>query len=72
MADVNWSEVVREFLSKKVKREAFLKEVGRMLESEEEKELVKWSVELGRKAKKGRFERLLKELSPEARKKLGY
>ena len=58
---VNLSEVVRQsillFLLEKTK-------------SPEEKELVEWSVELGRKAKKGRFKRLLAELSPEERKEI--
>ncbi len=36
----------------------------------EEKEMTDWSVKLGRKAKKGRFKRLLSELSSEERKKL--
>jgi len=50
--------------------------------SKEEQELIKWSVDLGRRAKKGRFKRLLAELplkeqedllkglSPEKRKKI--
>ena len=40
------------------------------LNSKEEQELIKWSIELGRKAKEGRFKQLLKEVSPETRKKL--
>src|SRR3989338_5539450 len=64
---VNWSEVGREELSKREKMaEALLKK----LNSPEEQELVKWSVELGRKAKKGRFRKLLSEVSPETREKL--
>ena len=47
-----------------------LEEVRKRLDSKEEQELMKWSVELGRKAKKGSFKRLLKELSPEMRAKL--
>ena len=70
LPEINWSEVTREFLSDKVKRLAFLKELEKRLESKEEKELTKWSVGLGRKAKKGRFKRLLAELSPERREEL--
>lgn len=63
---VNWSEIDKIDLLKKMK----LKELSKKLESKEEQELIKWSVELGRKAKKGRFKRLLSELSPEKRKEL--
>jgi len=59
---VNWSELIR--------REVLKHDLLRKLDSEEEKELVKWSVELGRKAKKGRFKRLLDELSPKEREEL--
>jgi len=63
---VNWSEIAREVLLEKDK----LEELRRRLDSKEEKELTKWSVELGRKAKKGRFKRLLAELSPKEREEL--
>lgn len=58
----NWSEVALNAIKLRLLR--------RKLESEEEQELTKWSVELGRKAKKGRFKRLLSELSPEKRGEL--
>ena len=70
LPEINWSEVTREFLSDKVKRLAFLKKLEGQLESKGEQELTKWSIELGRKAKKGRFKRLLAELSPKAREEL--
>ena len=64
---VNWSELAREELARR-------KKIGEMLlkklHSKEEQEFIKWSVELGRKAKKGRFKRLLSEVSPETREKL--
>ena len=60
---VNWSELAREEI---IKREKLLKQ----LESKEEQELIKWSVELGREAKKGSFKRLLSELSPRERDRL--
>ena len=63
---VNWSELTRE---ETLKKENLLKLLER-LESEEEKELIKWSVELGRKAKKGRFKKLLSEVPPEIKEKL--
>ena len=58
---INFSEVVRQ---------AILLFILEKTKSPEEKELVKWSVELGRKAKKDRFKRLLAELSPKERKEL--
>ena len=70
LPEINWSEVTRGFLSEKVKRLAFLKKLEEQLESKEEHELTKWSVELGRKAKKGRFKRLLAELPREKREEL--
>ena len=70
LPEINWSEVTRGFLSEKVKRLVFLKKLEAQLEFKEEQELTKWSVELGRKAKKGRFKRLLAELSPERREEL--
>ena len=64
---VNWSELVREKLyEKEAKAEMLLKK----LHSKEEQEFIKWSVELGRRAKKGRFKRLLSEVPPETREKL--
>lgn len=63
---VNWSELDKIDLLNKMK----LKELSKKLESKEEQELIKWSVELGRKAKKGSFKRLLSELSPKKREEL--
>ncbi|MFH0875605.1 MAG: hypothetical protein V1859_06720 [archaeon] len=63
---VNWSETAREELLKRSEQENILKR----LESEDEKEFIKWSVELGAKAKKDRFKRLLAELSPDEREEL--
>ena len=59
---VNWSELARQ--------EIFKHELFTKLNSPKERELVKWSVELGRKAKKGRLKRLLAELSPKERAEL--
>ncbi len=64
---VNWSELIRERL---IEREKKAKLLLRKLHSKEEQELIKWSVELGRKAKKGRFKELLSEVSPKTREKL--
>lgn len=56
MPELNWSESVREFLSEKVKRAALLKKLDKMLENSELTE--KDALELGRKIKKGRLEKL--------------
>ena len=63
---VNWSEIDKIDLLKKMK----LKELSKKLESKEEQEFIRWSVELGRKAKKESFKRLLSELSPKRREEL--
>ena len=64
---VIWSEIVREELARRQKIGSLLLE---KLNSKEEQELIKWSVELGRKAKEGRFKRLLSEISPKRREEL--
>jgi len=64
---INWSELIKRLLIERRKQAEQLLE---KLNSEEEQELIKWSVELGRKAKKGRFKELLKELSPKKREEL--
>jgi len=64
---VNWSKVARENLLTKEE----LEQLHKKLESEEEKELTRWSVELGRIAKKNGLKRLLAELSQEERRELG-
>ena len=57
---VVWSELVKQEL---LKRQELLNKFN----SSEEQELIRWSVELGRKAKKDSFKRLLSELPPEKR-----
>ena len=64
---VNWSKLIKTLLTERRKQ---AKKLLKRLNSPEEQELIKWSVELGRKAKKGRFKNLLKEISPETRKRL--
>lgn len=66
MSWVNWSELAREEI---LKREKLLKILAQ-LKSEEEQEFIKWSVELGRRAKSESFKKLLSELSPEEREEL--
>jgi len=64
---VIWSELVKEEL---LRRQKITNLLFKKLNSKEEQELIKWSVELGRKAKKGRFKRLLSEISPKTREEL--
>jgi len=63
---VNWSEVARENLLFKDRLEQIRAKLG----TKEEQEFIKWSVELGRKAKKGSFKRLLADISPKVREEL--
>ena len=60
---INLSELVKQELLKR-------QELINKFNSKEEQELIKWSVDLGRRAKKGRFNKLLTELSPDIRDKL--
>ena len=60
---LNRSELARQELLKR-------QELLNKLNSKEEQELIKWSVDLGRRAKKDSFKRLLKKISPEVREKL--
>jgi len=54
--EVNWSGLVRQCISEKAQRLQLREELlGNM---KKEKELIDWSVELGRKAKRGRLENL--------------
>lgn len=62
LPEVNWSEAVRKFLSEKVKREALLRKLDRMLEGSKltEEDADRFAVQLGREIKKGRFNKLKK------------
>ncbi len=53
-----------------IKREVLKQKMVERFNSKEEQELIKWSVELGKKAKKGRFKKLLSKLSPEEKEEL--
>jgi len=64
---LNLSALVKQEL---LRRQELLEKMKKQLNSKEEQELIKWSVELGRRAKKGRFKELLSELSPKRREEL--
>ena len=49
---------------------SLLERLEKRLNSEEEQELIRWSVELGRKAKRESFKRLLSELPPKRREEV--
>ena len=54
--EVNWTHLVRASIEEKAKKLLLKREL--LNRFEKEKEFVDWSVELGRKAKKGRSKRL--------------
>jgi len=64
---INLSELVRERLIERRKQAEFLL---KKLKSKEEQELIRWSVDLGRRAKKDSFKRLLAELPSKRREEL--
>ena len=64
---LNLSALVKQEL---LRRQELLEKMKERLDSKEEQELIKWSVELGRRAKKGRFKELLSKLSHKRREEL--
>jgi len=54
--EVNWSGLVRQCITQKAKQLAIREEL--LKQFKKEKEFIDWSVELGRKAKMGRAQRL--------------
>jgi len=68
--EVNWSAVIRNLIEKRVEELSKIEKMRKQLETKEEQELIKWSVELGRKAKENSFKKLLSQLSKEKREEL--
>ena len=60
---INFSELAKQEL---LRRQQLIEKFN----SNEEQELIKWSIDLGKRAKKGRFKQLLQEVSPEVKEKL--
>lgn len=56
--EVNWSGLVRQCINEKAERLRIREEL--LKELEKEKDFIQWSVEIGKKAKKERFEKLKK------------
>lgn len=59
--EMNWSGFVRKSIEEKVKKLAKLEELKDKLESEEEQDIVDWSVKLQRASRSGRLEALKKK-----------
>ena len=55
-SDVNWSSLVRKTIIDEVKKRQLKEELLEKLR--EEKQFIEWSVELGKKAKRGRLQRI--------------
>ena len=54
--EINWSAIVRKTLIERISQLSLREEMLKKLKGE--KELIAWSVELGRKAKKGRMQKI--------------
>ncbi len=54
--EVNWSGLVRQCITQKAKQLAIREEL--LNQFKKEREFIDWSVELGKKAKIGRFQRI--------------
>ena len=65
-SNIDLSKLFKELL----KRELIKQKLIEQFNSKEEQDLIKWSVDLGRRAKKGSFKKLLSELSPKRREEL--
>lgn len=66
--ELNWSGFVRASIEQKAKQLSWRQEMLRKLKAEEE--FTSWAVSLGRKAKKGRFRKLVARLPANERKEL--
>lgn len=64
--NVDLSKLLTELAKREIIKEQLLKQI----KSKEEQEIIEWSVELGRKAKKESFKRLLSEISPKRKEEL--
>jgi len=67
-SEINWSGFIRKQIIEKTEEISLKEELLNKLEKE--RGLIDWSVELGRKAKKDSFRRLLSEVSPKRRGEL--
>jgi len=66
--EINWSGLIRRLLEEKTRQFELREQLRRALKKEEV--FTKWSVDLGRKAKKGRFKKLMTELSNSKKKEI--
>jgi|GEM_PF-689455 len=66
--EMNWSGFIRTQINKKVESLSWKEEMLKKLE--EEKDFEAWTVDAGRRAKKGMFHRIFAKLPAEEQKKL--
>ncbi|MEK6825550.1 MAG: hypothetical protein AABY00_02065 [Nanoarchaeota archaeon] len=65
--EINWSGLVRKTIEEQVKQLVWKQEILKKLKEEDESGFTQWTIEMGRKAKQGRFERELAKLSQQER-----
>ena len=68
--EMNWSAVLRKAIESKLDELVEIEKLKKRLESKDEQEFTKWSIQLGKKTKKERFKKFLDSLSEEERKEL--
>ena len=68
--EINWSGLVRKIIIEKTQELQWRQEMLKKLKQEDESGFTQWTVDMGRKAKKGIWNRILKELSPSERLEL--
>lgn len=65
--EINWSGLIRRLLEEKTRQFELKEQLKKAFKKEEA--LTKWSIELGRKAKKGRLRKIMSELSAYERRR---
>ena len=68
--EIKWSGLVRKIIIEKTQELQWRQEMLKKLKQEDESGFTQWTVDMGRKAKKGIWNRILKELSPSERLEL--
>ena len=62
--EINWSGFVRKIIIEKASELEWRQDMLKKLKQEDASGFTQWTVDMGRKAKKGVWKRVLKELSP--------
>lgn len=68
--EINWSGLVRQAIIKKTEELSWREEMLKKLKHEDDSGFTQWTIDLGRQAKKGRWEGILSTLSPAERAEL--